>query len=102
MTAQPVHSSGPEEPRVPRTVDGIAAALSPAKRMDFYRQLGTARLEQAEAVLRRWWCEAMLDTDPEAEQVRIEAEQGINCFPAEDVFPEFAELVARARAERHE
>jgi hypothetical protein len=68
--------------------------------MDFYRQLGTAQLDKAEAVLRRWWCEAMLDTDPEAERVRAEVENGVNCFPAEDVFPAFAELVARTRTER--
>ncbi|WP_219505306.1 hypothetical protein [Nonomuraea ceibae] len=56
-------------PVVPKTADGIAAALSPARRMEFYRQLGTAPLGQVEAVLRRWWCEAVLDADPRAEHV---------------------------------
>ncbi|MEU7742067.1 hypothetical protein [Nonomuraea sp. NPDC049158] len=44
--------------------------------MEFYRELGTAQLDQAEAVLRRWWCEAMLDTDPEADQMRKAALEG--------------------------
>jgi hypothetical protein len=71
----------PEESRVPRTVDGSAAALSPARRMDFYKRLGTTQLDQAAAVLRRWWCEAMLDTDPEAERVTAEAEHGSTVSP---------------------
>lgn len=44
--------------------------------MEFYRELGTAPLDHAEAVLRRWWCEAMLDTDPEADQIRKAALEG--------------------------
>ncbi|MEU8252126.1 hypothetical protein [Nonomuraea sp. NPDC048916] len=44
--------------------------------MEFYRELGTAQLDQAEAILRRWWCEAMLDTDPEAEQISRAAMDG--------------------------
>jgi hypothetical protein len=61
---------------VSRTLDGIAAALQGGRRMEFYRELGTAPLDQAEAILRRWWCEAMLDTDPEAEQIRRAAMDG--------------------------
>ncbi|MBT2233765.1 hypothetical protein [Nonomuraea sp. NEAU-A123] len=44
--------------------------------MEFYRELGMAPLGQAEAILRRWWCEAMLDTDPEADQMRSAALEG--------------------------
>ncbi|MEU8150915.1 hypothetical protein [Nonomuraea sp. NPDC048901] len=76
MSAQPVHPQVPRVPRVPRTVDGIADALQGGRRMEFYRELGTAPLDQAEAILRRWWCEAMLDTDPEAEQIRRAAMDG--------------------------
>ncbi|WP_245880820.1 hypothetical protein [Streptomyces zhaozhouensis] len=61
---------------MPRTADGIAAALSPARRMEFYRELGTAQLDQAEAVLRRWWCEAMLDADPEGDRLTAAALDG--------------------------
>ncbi|GAA3312101.1 hypothetical protein GCM10020295_83030 [Streptomyces cinereospinus] len=62
MTAQPIHPHEPE--RVPRNAEGIAAALDGARRMEFYRELLAAAPEEAEGVLRRWWCEAMLDTDP--------------------------------------
>lgn len=44
--------------------------------MEFYRELGQAPLDQAEVILRRWWCEAMLDTDPEADQIREAALEG--------------------------
>lgn len=44
--------------------------------MEFYRELGMAPLDQAEAILRRWWCEAMLDTDPKADQIRKAALEG--------------------------
>ncbi|MDT0310251.1 hypothetical protein RM780_25335 [Streptomyces sp. DSM 44917] len=79
MSASPARQGEPHgdpRERVPRTADGIAAALSPARRMEFYRELGTAPLEKAEAVLRSWWCEAMLDTDPEADRVTAAALDG--------------------------
>lgn len=65
MTAQPIHRHGPE--RVPRNAEGIAAALSGAQRMEFYRELLAATPEQAKGVLLRWWGHAMLDTDPDAD-----------------------------------
>ena len=74
MTAQPAHSHQPE--RVPRTADGIASALPAARRMEFYRQLGTAPLDQAEAVMRRWRCEAMLDSDPDGDRLTEAALNG--------------------------
>ncbi|MBP8536071.1 hypothetical protein [Streptomyces sp. MK37H] len=43
---------------------GIAAALDGERRMEFYRELLAVAPEDAEGVLRRWWCEALLDTDP--------------------------------------
>ncbi|MFH8410380.1 hypothetical protein ACH4FX_37240 [Streptomyces sp. NPDC018019] len=67
MTAQPIHPHGPE--RVPRNADGIGAALRGERRMEFFRQLLAATPEEAGAVLRHWWCEAMLDTDPSGDQV---------------------------------
>lgn len=72
----PSHGTGDTEERVPRTADGIAAALAPARRMEFYRELGTSPVERVEAVLRRWWCEAMLDTDPQGERITAAAMQG--------------------------
>ncbi|MCC3774518.1 hypothetical protein [Streptomyces sp. UNOB3_S3] len=76
MTAQPMRPHVPEPERVPRTYDGIADALQGARRMEFFREFGEAPLERAEAVLRRWWCEAMLDTDPDAERIREAAMAG--------------------------
>ncbi len=64
MSAQPIHPHPhPEPDRVPRNAEGIAAALEGERRMEFYRELLAAAPEDAEGVLRRWWCEAMLDTD---------------------------------------
>lgn len=65
MTAQPIHRHEPE--RVPRNAEGIAAALTGAQRMEFYRELLAAAPEQAKGVLLRWWGQAMLDTDPDAD-----------------------------------
>jgi hypothetical protein len=62
--------------RVPRTAEGIAAALTPARRTEFHRELGTAPPDKREAVLRRWWCEAMLDTDPEGDRITAAALDG--------------------------
>lgn len=61
MTAQPVHAHQGDP--VPRNAEGIGAALSGERRMEFFRELLAAHPEDAEAVLRRWWCEAMLDAD---------------------------------------
>lgn len=90
MSAQSVHPHLPEE-QVLRTADGIAAALAPARRMEFYRQLGTAPLDRAEAVLRRWWCEAMLDVDPQGDRLTEAALDGT--LPTASV----TDVVARRR-----
>ncbi|WP_431043978.1 hypothetical protein ACQUSR_20175 [Streptomyces sp. P1-3] len=74
MSAQPVHPHEPD--RVPRNAEGIAAALDGVKRMEFYRELLAAAPEKAEAVLRRWWCEAMLDTDPSGDRLTEAALNG--------------------------
>ncbi|MFD9307777.1 hypothetical protein ACFWCB_34740 [Streptomyces sp. NPDC060048] len=66
MSAQPVHPQAAD--RVPRNADGIAAALAGERRMEFYRELLAAAPEKAENVLRRWWLEATLVTDPSADR----------------------------------
>ncbi|MFI8105460.1 hypothetical protein [Streptomyces sp. NPDC086023] len=76
MSAQPIHPHQPQAERVPRNADGIAAALEPVKRMEFLRQLLAAAPEEAEAVLRRWWCEAMLDVDPAGDRLTAAALDG--------------------------
>ncbi|MGC9478772.1 hypothetical protein ACP4I1_32115 [Streptomyces sp. WG4] len=90
MTAQPIHSHDPE--RVPRNAEGIAAALHGVRRMEFYRELLAAAPEEAEGVLRRWWCEAMLDTDPAGERLTAAALDGT--LPTTAV----ADLIERRRA----
>lgn len=94
MSAQPVHYHHKHAERVPRTADGIAAALSAPRRMEFYRELGTAPLERVEAVLRRWWCEAMLDTDPNGDRLTAAALDGT--LPKVSV----ASVLARRQAQR--
>jgi hypothetical protein len=93
MSAQPVHPHDPDAPRVPRTFDGIADALAGARRMQFFREFGSAPLDQAENVLRRWWCEAMLDTDPHRHQVREAALNGTLPTTTMD------EVIARRKAQ---
>ncbi|MFI0901837.1 hypothetical protein [Streptomyces sp. NPDC020983] len=90
MTAQPIHPHEPD--RVPRNAEGIAAALDGERRMEFYRELLAAAPEDAGAVLRRWWCEAMLDTDPAGDSLTAAALDGT--LPTTPV----ADLVARRRA----
>ncbi|MDI1458945.1 hypothetical protein NHG22_34830 [Streptomyces sp. ATE26] len=74
MTAQPIHPHDPE--RVSRNAEGIAAALTGERRMEFYRKLLAVASEKAEGVLRRWWCEAMLDTDPAGDRITAAALDG--------------------------
>ncbi|MEV7602958.1 hypothetical protein AB0O91_36890 [Kitasatospora sp. NPDC089797] len=75
MSAQPVHNA--PHPRVPRTIDGIAAALSPARRMAFYREVGQAEAGQdLQHVVATWWGQAMLDTDPDGERIIAAADAG--------------------------
>ncbi|MET7936534.1 hypothetical protein [Streptomyces sp. NPDC005322] len=77
MSAQPVHSHEPEEPRVPRTINGIADALSGARRMEFYREVGQAQAgSELQHVIATWWGHAMLDTDPERERTIAAVEAG--------------------------
>jgi hypothetical protein len=77
MTTQPAHPHAPETaPRVPRTIDGIADALTGARRMEFYRAVGQAEVGPAlQHVIATWWGQAMLDTDPDRDRI-IAAVQG--------------------------
>ena len=94
MSVLPIHYHQSDSgERVPRMVDGIAGALSAPRRMEFYRVLGTAPLDRAEAVLRRWWCEAMLDTDPGGDRVTAVALDGT--LPKATV----QDVIARRRAQ---
>lgn len=53
-----------------------AAALTGERRMEVYHKLLAAAPEEAEGVLRRWWCEAMLDIDPAGDRLTAAALDG--------------------------
>ncbi|CAM5718122.1 hypothetical protein ADL28_44445 [Streptomyces violaceusniger] len=91
MSAQSIHPHA-EPDRVPRNAEGIAASLEGERRMEFYRELLAAAPEDAEGVLRRWWCEAMLDTDPACGRVSEAALNGT--LPTKSV----AAAIARRQA----
>ncbi|MHA6757077.1 hypothetical protein [Streptacidiphilus sp. PAMC 29251] len=67
MSAQPVHYAA-GSPQIPRDPDGIASALSGARRMAFYQELGHIRSgEEFERLLDVWWCRAANDSRPDRE-----------------------------------
>ncbi|MGH3929411.1 MAG: hypothetical protein ACRDTF_05475 [Pseudonocardiaceae bacterium] len=78
MTAQPARPHTPgTAPRVPRTIDGIADALTGARRMEFYRAVGQAEAgPDLQHVLATWWGQAMLDTDPDRDRIIAAVEAG--------------------------
>lgn len=71
VTVQPEHPHAPEtEPRVPRTINGIADALTGARHMEFSRAVGEAEAgPDLRHVIATWWGQAMLDTDPDRDRI---------------------------------
>lgn len=73
MTAQPVHHA--HDPRVPDiapTIEAIGDALSPEKRLAFYREALAAEAgEPITTVLTTWRAEAMLDRLPGDREQRL-------------------------------
>jgi hypothetical protein len=68
MSAQPVqHHPGPV-PAIPKTIDAIAVALSAAKRMAFYAEIGQTDAAELESAIERWWTDALLDQVPGREE----------------------------------
>ncbi|WP_433513832.1 hypothetical protein ACQP2T_61510 [Nonomuraea sp. CA-143628] len=64
--------------RVPRTIGGIADALSGSRRAQFLAELMQAEQgPELDSVLTAWWGRAMLDTDPDRDQVHAAAKAGI-------------------------
>ncbi|MFH8411167.1 hypothetical protein ACH4FX_41320 [Streptomyces sp. NPDC018019] len=76
MSAQPVHHGDGGPPPLPRTQNAVAAALPPADRMEFYREMGEADETELLGVLRRWWLRARLYADPLPDDVRTAVEAG--------------------------
>jgi len=78
VTAQPLHRhTRRTRPRVPRTINGIADALTGARRMEFYRAVGQAEAgSELQHVIATWWGQAMLDTDPDRDQIITAVQAG--------------------------
>ncbi|MFE1960623.1 hypothetical protein [Streptomyces sp. NPDC059479] len=83
MTAQPEHHfPDPRVRPIPHTIDAVSNALGATKRMAFYSEIGQAEEgEHINAVLRKWWMEAMFDSRPGREQRLAEADAGRNLVP---------------------
>lgn len=73
MSTAHAESSGPG---IPRTQDAVAAALPPAQRMEFYRQMGEATDEQIGDVLRRWWMLVQIANDPQTARTAAAVKNG--------------------------
>ena len=77
MSAQPEYPADPRVRPIPHTIDAVAGALTAAKRMAFYAEIGQAEEGEAiNAVLRKWWMEAMFDSRPGRDQRLAEASAG--------------------------
>lgn len=74
MSAQTVHPGEPTP--LPRTQNAVAAALPPAARMEFFREMGDADENELVRTLRRWWMRACMYADPLPEPVRGAIEAG--------------------------
>ncbi|MDH6710504.1 hypothetical protein P3T27_007254 [Kitasatospora sp. MAA19] len=76
MSAAPLHGHHDDQQSIPRTQDAVAAALPPAQRMEFYREMGEADDETIGGVLRRWWLRAQLYRDPEGDRIHADVQAG--------------------------
>jgi hypothetical protein len=83
VTAQPDHlAPDPRVRPIPHTIDAVAGALTGAKRMAFYAEIGQAEEgEPINTVLRKWWMEAVFDSQPGREQRLADADAGRNLVP---------------------
>lgn len=76
----------PRTTRLPRTIDAVADALTGAKRMAFYAEIGGAQAgEEINAVLRKWWMEATFDSVPGRERRLAQADAGTHLVPLPDL-----------------
>ncbi|MFJ1792652.1 hypothetical protein [Kitasatospora griseola] len=76
MSAASLHGHHDGTPPIPRTQDAVAAALPPAQRMEFYREMGEADDTTIGGVLRRWWLRAELYRDPEGDRIHTAVRSG--------------------------
>ncbi|MFC1402201.1 MULTISPECIES: hypothetical protein [Streptacidiphilus] len=80
MSAQSVeYTHDPRVAPLPRTIQAIGDALSGAPRMAFFAEaLSAAQGRPLDAVIDRWWAEAMLSLLPGREQRLAEVMAGEN------------------------
>ncbi|MFJ9777633.1 hypothetical protein ACIRVF_41410 [Kitasatospora sp. NPDC101157] len=76
VSAAPVHGHHDGQQSIPGTQDAVAAALPPAQRMEFYREMGEADIETIGGVLKRWWLRAELYRDPEGDRIHDAVQAG--------------------------
>ncbi|WP_157815418.1 hypothetical protein [Kitasatospora sp. CB02891] len=76
MSAASLYGHHDGTPPIPRTQDAVAAALPPAQRMEFYREMGEADDTTIGGVLRRWWLRAELYRDPEGDRIHTAVRSG--------------------------
>ncbi|ANZ16282.1 hypothetical protein O1L44_10160 [Streptomyces noursei] len=96
MSTQPIHS---DPQPIPCTQNAVAAALPPAQRMEFYREMGEATPETIGHVLTNWWLLVQVAGDPQtartAAAVKARTAPG---RPASTVMRELRERGQRAMA----
>jgi hypothetical protein len=84
VRAQHEHPADPRVRPIPHTIDAVAGALTGAKRMAFYAEIGQAEEgEDINTVLRKWWMEAMFDSQPRRGQrlADADAHRGLVSLP---------------------
>ncbi|WP_029391534.1 hypothetical protein [Streptomyces xiaopingdaonensis] len=89
MSAQPEHSVDPRVRPIPRTIDSVADALSGAKRMAFYAEVGRAQEgPELNETLHKWWIEALCDAVPGRGRRLANADAGRGLRPLPDMVGE--------------
>ncbi|WP_327339417.1 hypothetical protein OG384_29280 [Streptomyces sp. NBC_01324] len=73
MSTQPIHS---DPQPIPRTQNAVAAALPPAQRMEFYREMGEATPETIGHVLTNWWLLVQVAGDPQTARTAAAVKAG--------------------------
>ncbi|MGQ4516376.1 hypothetical protein [Streptomyces sp. DW26H14] len=86
MSAQPEHPAPGRRVPIPHTGRAIGDALSAEKRLAFYAELLAAEAgAPINAVLRKWWMEAMFDAVPGRARRLANADEGRNLVPLPDL-----------------
>ncbi|WP_063736342.1 hypothetical protein [Streptomyces sp. RTd22] len=86
MSAQPDHPVSYKVSAISYSINAIGTALADQKRTQFYSEVLAAEGTVAiDAVMEKWWREAMLDRAPGAEASRANASAGRKLVAVEDL-----------------